>query len=92
MLLDLHWSDAGEWGRHIGQHKMPDENTVAFWSDAAARYKNDPAVLFDLYNEPHDVPWEVWQAEQGVLSVTMWELCIGKGELVERMLVRSWQR
>ena len=60
IILDLHWSDCGEWGRNIGQHSMPDLNSVAFWSDCAARFRNHPAVLFDLYNEPHDVPWDVW--------------------------------
>jgi endoglucanase len=60
VILDLHWSDAGEWGKNIGQHKMPDANSALFWKDAAARYANHPAVLFDLYNEPHDVTWDVW--------------------------------
>jgi hypothetical protein len=60
IILDLHWSDAGAWGRQIGQHKMPDQNSVTFWSDLAAVYKNHPAVIFDLYNEPHDVSWDVW--------------------------------
>ncbi len=39
---------------------MPDRNSVAFWKDVAAAYKNHPAVIFDLYNEPHDVSWDVW--------------------------------
>jgi hypothetical protein len=60
ILLDLHWSDAGEWGQHIGQHVMPDQNSVPFWRDLASIYKNHPAVLFDLYNEPHDVNWDIW--------------------------------
>ena len=60
IILDLHWSDAGEWGQQIGQHKMPDRNSVAFWKEAAAAYKNHPAVIFDLYNEPHDVSWDLW--------------------------------
>src|SRR5262249_5192295 len=60
VMLDLHWSDAGEWGRQIGQHIMPDRNSLAFWKDVAPVYKNHPAVLFDLYNEPHDVSWDVW--------------------------------
>ena len=60
-IIDLHWSDAGEWGQHIGQHKMPDQHTIEFWQDAAARYANRPSVLFDLYNEPHDVSWDIWK-------------------------------
>jgi mannose/cellobiose epimerase-like protein (N-acyl-D-glucosamine 2-epimerase family) len=61
VMLDLHWSDAGMWGKNIGQHVMPDRNSLAFWKDLAATYKDHPAVLFDLYNEPHHVSWEVWQ-------------------------------
>lgn len=61
VILDLHWSDAGAWGRDIGQHPMPDLNSVFFWQDAARHYANNPAVLFDLYNEPRDVSWAVWK-------------------------------
>jgi len=39
----------------------PDESCIAFWKDAAARYKNNPAVLFDIFNEPHGTTWEVWR-------------------------------
>jgi hypothetical protein len=60
IILDLHWSDCNEWGTHIGQHSMPDLNSVAFWKDFAPVYADNPAVLFDLYNEPHDVSWDVW--------------------------------
>lgn len=60
-ILDLHWSNTGEWGTRIGQHNLPDINSVAFWKDVAGVYKNNPAVLFDLYNEPHDVSWDVWR-------------------------------
>lgn len=61
VILDLHWSDAGVWGEHIGQHKLPDRNSIAFWKDLAPVYANHPAVLFDLYNEPFQVSWEVWR-------------------------------
>jgi TolB protein len=61
VVLDLHWSDAGEWGKQVAQHVMPDQNSIVFWKDLSAAYKNHPAVLFDLYNEPHDVSWDVWQ-------------------------------
>jgi endoglucanase len=61
IILDLHWSNAGEWGKNIGQHFMPDENSLSFWIDVATAYKNHPAVLFNLYNEPHNVGWDIWQ-------------------------------
>ena len=49
LVLDLH------------RFLTPDDSCVAFWKDAAARYKNNPAVLFDIFNEPHDTSWAVWQ-------------------------------
>jgi hypothetical protein len=39
---------------------MPDTNSIAFWKSCAPLYASNPAVLFDLYNEPHDVSWDVW--------------------------------
>ena len=33
VILDLHWSDAGEWGKQIGQHVMPDRNSLEFWKE-----------------------------------------------------------
>jgi hypothetical protein len=60
IILDLHWSDCNEWGQNIGQHSMPDTNSLVFWRSFAPLYANNPAVLFDLYNEPHDVSWDVW--------------------------------
>ena len=61
VIVDLHWSDMGQWGANIGQHFMPDDNTSTVWRDIAIRYRNNPAVLFDLYNEPHDVSWSIWR-------------------------------
>ena len=39
---------------------MPDQNSLEFWKSCASTYKNHPAVIFDLYNEPHDVSWDIW--------------------------------
>ena len=60
IILDLHWSDAGAWGKNIGQHNLPDTNSITFWKDLAPVYKDNPAVLFDLYNEPAHVKWDQW--------------------------------
>jgi hypothetical protein len=49
IILDLH------------RFLTPDQSCVDFWKDAAARYKNNPAVLFDVFNEPHDTSWDVWR-------------------------------
>ncbi len=34
---------------------------LPFWQEIAERYKNHPAVIFDLINEPHGISWEVWR-------------------------------
>ncbi len=49
LILDLH------------RYRAPKQEHADFWKDAAARYKDHPAVLFDLLNEPHDISWEVWR-------------------------------
>lgn len=49
LVLDLH------------EFRAPRERHVRFWRDAAARYANHPAVLFDLFNEPFGTSWEVWR-------------------------------
>jgi hypothetical protein len=74
--LDLHWSGTyggtsttapcsggNSWSTSTGQQNMPDWNAVTFWSLVAntSWIKNNPAVMFDLYNEPHDVSWSVWR-------------------------------
>jgi endoglucanase len=65
VILDLHWSDAGVLGScnpaNGCQQVMADENSITFWQEVATRYKNDGRVLFELYNEPHDVNWSIWR-------------------------------
>ncbi|WP_309380697.1 glycoside hydrolase family 5 protein [Cerasicoccus frondis] len=39
----------------------PQEYAREFWLDAAARYANNPAVLFDIFNETHGIDWELWR-------------------------------
>src|SRR5579871_1348781 len=65
IILDLHWSGQSStattpcgsgWGSAAStkQQPMADANAVTFWSSVAAAYANNPAVIFDLYNEPFD--------------------------------------
>ncbi|OWK41850.1 glycoside hydrolase family 5 protein [Fimbriiglobus ruber] len=61
IILDLHETHVGEWGKNLGYHCMPDRTSLDFWKEVAETYKNHPAVIFDLFNEPNHVSWEVWQ-------------------------------
>ncbi|MFV8752899.1 cellulase family glycosylhydrolase [Nannocystaceae bacterium ST9] len=60
VIVDLHWSDRGDLAQMPGQQRMADQNSRTFWQSVADRYKDDGRVLFELYNEPHDVTWSVW--------------------------------
>lgn len=42
-------------------YRAPRQSDIRFWTEVAGKYKNHPAVLFDLMNEPHTVSWEVWR-------------------------------
>jgi hypothetical protein len=61
VILDLHWSDQGSYSVTAAQQCMADQaHSITFWTQVAGKYKSDPHVLFELYNEPHDVSWSVW--------------------------------
>jgi endoglucanase len=61
VVLDLHWSAPGT-TRAVGQQPMADlDHTPAFWSSVASAFKSDPAVIFDIYSEPHGISWACWR-------------------------------
>jgi len=61
VILDLHWNAPGR-ARATGQQPMADlDHSVAFWSSVARVFKADPAVAFDLYNEPYGISWKCWR-------------------------------
>lgn len=41
--------------------RQPDGDTVGLWAELAQRFGAEPHVLFDLWNEPHDVGWPEWR-------------------------------
>lgn len=49
LVLDLHRFGA------------PEARDVKFWKSAGARYKNNPAVIFEVFNEPHGISWQIWR-------------------------------
>jgi hypothetical protein len=68
-ILDLHWS--GPNGvKARGQLAMPDDRSDDFWISVAEKYKNDPSVMFDVFNEPYSrvndgfdftLTWACWR-------------------------------
>lgn len=71
VILDLH------------SFRAPDEEAVLFWKDAAVRYKNNPAVLFGLFNEPHDITWEEWRNGGTITENGEEKTIYGMQELIE---------
>lgn len=67
-ILDLHWSAPGNIPA-TRQWPMADEtHAVTFWRKVAQTFKSDPAVIFDLFNEPAlggrhptQADWTCWQ-------------------------------
>jgi hypothetical protein len=62
VVIDMHFSDRGDPNNQSYRlERMADANHgIAFWKEVAERYKNDGRVLFELYNEPHDISWDTW--------------------------------
>jgi endoglucanase len=72
IILDLHWTDGGVWGHNLRQTKLPDMHALEFWKDVATRYANNPAVFFDIFNEPFDISWQVWR-DGGTIEMKTFE-------------------
>ena len=84
-ILDLHWTDGKYTGNSNGclsaeaicQKPMPDAaESQPFWSSVAATFKDDDAVIFDLFNEPYPdrallnqtAAWKCWLKGGGACS------------------------
>jgi hypothetical protein len=61
VILDLHWNAPGK-QKALNLKKMADrDHSPAFWRSLATQFRGDHAMLFDLYNEPHDISWPCWR-------------------------------
>ena len=63
-IVDLHWNAQGSLpadGKTGQGRKMADlDHAPSFWTSVATFFTNDPGVVFDLFNEPHDIDWDCW--------------------------------
>ena len=55
-ILDLQWLDADRvyGGKRNYIAPLPNLQSIELWTTLARRYKDEPAVLYDLFTEPHD--------------------------------------
>jgi hypothetical protein len=59
-ILDLQWTAPGNLPAD-GSREVPDDHSPAFWTSVATTFLDNPAVLFDAFNEPNTVPWSCWR-------------------------------
>jgi endoglucanase len=61
VVLDLHVAAPGEL-QATGIIPMADaDHAPDFWRSVASFFRDDRGLLFDLYNEPHDIGWRCWE-------------------------------
>jgi len=74
-LLDLQWLQAdtpyGPDRQFIAP--LPDAESAVLWRMLAERYRDEPAVLFDLYTEPHDCTAAAWSEHAQRLAGAVWQ-------------------
>jgi Cellulase (glycosyl hydrolase family 5)/Stigma-specific protein, Stig1 len=56
VILDLHWLT-------MGQTNISDGSSPTFWTQVAKKYANDGRVMFELFNEPHDISQAQWKSD-----------------------------
>lgn len=54
LILDLHWVDEG------GQTPLPNALSRNLWQMMARDFINADNVIYDIFNEPHSVPYSQW--------------------------------
>jgi hypothetical protein len=59
-LIDLHMNYSGQTCGAMTPPPMADDYSIGFWTDVAGRYKANPLVAFDLFNEPYLISDQTW--------------------------------
>ncbi len=79
VIVDLHWNNGGGSLSNSQQQMADADHAPAFWTSVASTFKGDLGIVFDLYNEPHDVSWSCWQ--NGGCQVNGWNVA-GMNQLI----------
>jgi endoglucanase len=88
VILDLHWSAPGTTLAEEQQAMPNRDHSVDFWVSVAQHFKDNSAVLFDIFNEPDPVPdqdttlaWQCWRDGGRCASVPF--MAAGSQDLVD---------
>jgi hypothetical protein len=60
VILDLHVVSPHGVNAPAVEDMADAKHALAFWKSVASAYKDDHSVLFDAYNEPHNISWPCW--------------------------------
>ena len=52
VILDLHWAAPGNTCPLLQTQMADSDHSLDFWTSIAQTYKSNPAVMFELFNEP----------------------------------------
>lgn len=61
VIVDLHWTGTAT---ELAREQRPMARagrSVEFWQSVAGVFRNRDGILFDVFNEPHDISWECWR-------------------------------
>jgi len=88
VILDLHTAigaDSVSAAPASGPSCAPDPPSLVFWREVASRFRNWPGVAFELYNEPHDLSWQLWRNGGALHCPTTGRrvVAVGEQELLE---------
>jgi hypothetical protein len=53
VVLDLHWAAPGSSCPMLQTQMADTDHSLTFWTSIANTFKNNPSVIFELYNEPY---------------------------------------
>jgi endoglucanase len=68
VIIDVH-NYARYGGAVIGSQALPPAALADLWQRLAERYKDNPAIIFGLMNEPNGLPTETWlEAANGAVA------------------------
>jgi endoglucanase len=99
VIIDLHWAAPNAYNGSLSGHNaagyadgqpgyLDADNAIGFWSSIATTFKTNPAVLFELFNEPFaDSTGSAWDSTRlGLLlnggSYTFHDQAMGQGSPV----------
>ncbi len=57
VILDLHWGAPGRQLAKGGEVMADEDHSPKFWSSVAGTFKGHQGVVFDLFNEPRELPF-----------------------------------